>query len=144
MSEAPPTETPPETTSKQKMESDISAAASADSPLHAMRELAHNQAVRAIDLVKEAETHAKANGEDTDVVLERMIMARLEEKASAQVQARVAATAYEDCYERIILVGNGIHKAEGIKKHQIVERLSILADGIKTTQATMLKKASQA
>ena len=114
------------------------------SKLAPMREIAHSQAIRAIELVKEAETHAKANGEDVDVVLERMIMTRLEEKASAMTQARVAAAAYNDAYERIILVGNGIHRDSKINKTQILERLTIVAGGIKDTAESMLKKAPQA
>ena len=116
----------------------------APNKLAPMREIAQSQAIRAIELVKEAEAHAKANSEDVDVVLERMIMTRLEEKASAMTQARVAAAAYDDAYERIILVGNGIHKDPKINKTQILERLTIVAGGIKNTAETMLKKVPQA
>ena len=138
MSEAPPKETPKlESQQEERPELDP------NRPLVEMREVARNQAIRCYALVKEAETHAKANGEHPDVVLERMIMSRLEEKSAATVQARVAHAAYLDAYERIIMVGNGIHKDPNIKKDVIIERLTILASGIKDTGENMIKNVAK-
>lgn len=139
MAEAPTTDSD----TSEKMKGDIPAAYGGDSPLALMRDVARKQAVKARMLVEEATELAKASGEDVDVVLERMILARLEEKSSAVVQARVAHASYMDAYDRLVLVGNGIHKADGIKKDQIVERLAICADTLKTSGETMLAKAQE-
>ena len=95
-----------------------------------MRDLAKNQAIKSLALVKEAQGRAKETGEDEEKILGMMVLARLEAAATVKVQGMILAKAYEDAYQRVVLVGNGIASDQAILKPEIVNRLKALADNL--------------
>lgn len=95
-----------------------------------MRVLAKGQAIRSLELVRQAEDRAKETGGDTEKILGLMIMARLEAAATVKVQGRILAEAYLDARERVVAVGNSIELSKGIQIHEVISRLRALADNI--------------
>ena len=106
-----------------------------------MRELARDQAIKSLALVKEAEGRAKETGEDVEKILGMMVMARLEAATTVKMQGKFLAAAYMETHERILLVVKGIAENQAIKKDEVINRLNALADNVHRSAVTAEQKA---